>query len=53
MSDDNNNLKPIQYYELLDIKNILENYAKKANSPVLRSCYKKVVENLEKIIRTF
>ena len=52
MSDDNN-LKPIQYYELLDIKNILENYAKKANSPVLRSYYKKVVENLEKIIRTF
>ena len=52
MSDDNN-LKPIQYYELLDIKNILEDYAKEADSPVLRSCYKKVIENIEKIIRSF
>ena len=34
MSDDNN-LKPIQYYELLDIKNILENYKKASDIKII------------------
>lgn len=42
--------KTIQYYELLDLKNILEKYAKEADSEILSICYREAIENIKKIL---
>ena len=42
--------KSIQYYELLDLKNILEKYAKEANSEILSISYREAIENIKKIL---
>lgn len=42
--------KTIQYYELLDIKNILEKYAKEAETDILSTSYKEALENIKKIL---
>lgn len=44
--------KTIQYYELLDIKSILEKYAKDADSEILSASYKEALENIKKILAT-
>lgn len=49
----NDDLKPIQYYELLDIKEILNEYAEEAETPILRSCYENALKNIEKILETY
>ncbi len=42
--------KSIQYYELLDLKNILEKYAKEADSEILSVSYNEAIENIKKIL---
>ena len=42
--------KSIQYYEFMDIKNILEKYAKEANSEILSVSYREAIENIKKIL---
>lgn len=42
--------KTIQYYEFMDIKNILEKYAKEANSEILSVSYRAAIENIKKIL---
>ena len=42
--------KSIQYYELLDLKNILEKYAEEANSEILSISYREAIENIKKIL---
>ena len=42
--------KTIQYYELMDIKNILEKYAKEADSEILSVSYNDAIENIKKIL---
>ena len=42
--------KTIQYFELMDIKNILEKYAKEADSKILSVSYREALENIKKIL---
>lgn len=42
--------KTIQYYELLDIKNILEKYTKEADSEILSASYREAIKNIKKIL---
>ncbi len=42
--------KTIQYYELMDLKNILEKYAKEADSEILSVSYREAIENIKKIL---
>ncbi len=42
--------KTIQYYELMDLKNILEKYAKETDSEILSVSYREAIENIKKIL---
>ena len=42
--------KSIQYYELMDIKNILEKYAKEADLEILSISYREAIKNIKKIL---
>lgn len=50
---ENRDKMPIQYYELMNIKQILEIYTKNADSPILLACYSEALDNIKKILNSF